>query len=264
MNVQALNITILGSGNMGGAMAKGLIRSGATTAQHLTVTRNHPETPAELAALGITTTQDNAAAVSTADLVLVALKPWAISEVLRSLVKSFRPDATVISLAAGVTLENLDADLGRAKTLRIVRAMPNTAVCVKAGVTALASDSEEGLELAKELFSAVGLAVVLPEKQFDVMTALSGCGIAHALRFLRAGMSAGLEMGIPASLAGEIFAQVMKGAAELVLHSGNHPEVEVDRVCTPGGLTIRGLNEMERHAFTSAVIQGLLASLPKK
>ena len=145
-----------------------------------------------------------------------------------------------------------------------MRAMPNTAVGLCTGVTALAAETEAGLKAAKELFDHLGLAFEFPEERFSAITALSGCGIAHALRFLRAGQSAGLQMGIPAGLSGEIFAQVMMGAAALVLRSGNHPETEVDRVCTPGGLTIRGLNVMEAKGFTGAVVQGLLASLPEK
>lgn len=258
-----MKIVILGAGNMGGAIAKGLVRSDVPPTD-ITLTRSRPGTPDELAALGLTATQDNAAAVARADVVFVAIKPWAVSAVLQPLAPTLAPGATVISVAAGVSLSDLREDLSRAKGVRIVRAMPNTAVGLRCGVTALASDSAEALAVAKGLMGRLGLAVALPEERFGAVTALSGCGIAHALRFLRAGQEAGLQMGVPATLAGEIFAQVMKGAAELVLHSGNHPEAEVDRVCTPGGLTIKGINAMERAGFTGAVVQGLLASLPEK
>lgn len=258
-----MKIAILGAGNMGGAIAKGLVRS-AIPAADIALTRSRPGTPDDLAALGLTATQDNAAAIAHAEVVFVAIKPWAVSAVLQPLASAFAPGATVISVAAGVSLADLKEDLRRAKGVRIVRAMPNTAVGLCCGVTALASEDSEALALAKDLLGRLGLAVAFPEERFGAITALSGCGIAHALRFLRAGQEAGLQMGVPATLAGEIFAQVMKGAAELVLHSGNHPEAEVDRVCTPGGLTIRGINAMERAGFTGAVVEGLLASLPEK
>ncbi len=258
-----MKIAILGAGNMGGAIAKGLVRSGLSPAD-IVLTRARPGTPEDLAALGLAVVQDNAAAVRQADVVFVAIKPWAVSAVLQPLASAFTSGATLISVAAGVSLSDLREDLSRAKGVRIVRAMPNTAVGLCCGVTALASESAEGLSVAKELMGRLGLAVEFPEERFGAITALSGCGIAHALRFLRAGQEAGLQMGVPATLAGEIFAQVMKGAAELVLHSGNHPEAEVDRVCTPGGLTIKGINAMERAGFTGAVVEGLLASLPEK
>ena len=258
-----MKIAILGAGNMGGAIAKGLVRSGVAAGDIL-LTRTQPETPEDLAAAGLRVGTDNAAAVRGADVVFVAVKPWLVSATLQPLAGAFAAGTVVISVAAGVSLAELRQDLGRARGVAIARAMPNTAVGLCCGVTGVAAETPEALATAKDLMGRLGLAVALPEDKFGAMTALSGCGLAHALRFLRAGQEAGLEMGVPAKMAGEIFAQVMKGAAELVLHSGNHPEAEVDRVCTPGGLTIKGLNAMERAGFTGAVVAGLLASLPEK
>lgn len=258
-----MKIAILGSGNMGGAIAKGLVRSGLAAAD-ITLTRTQPGAPEDLAALGLAVTTDNAAAATAADTVFVAVKPWLVSAVLQPLAGALRPGTLVVSVAAGVTLAELREDLGRAKGVRLARVMPNTAVGLCCGVSAVAGESPEAAEAATALMGRLGLTFVCGEERFGAVTALSGCGIAHALRFLRAGQEAGLEMGVPAKAAGEIFAQVMKGAAELVLRSGNHPEAEVDRVCTPGGLTIKGINAMERAGFTGAVVQGLLASLPEK
>ena len=258
-----MKIVLLGAGNMGGAIAKGLVRSGIAAAD-VTLTRTQPGTPEDLAALGLRVTTDNAAAVAGADVVFVAVKPWLVSAVLQPLAGAIPAGALVVSVAAGVTLAELRQDLSRAKGVRLARVMPNTAVGLCCGVTAIAGETPEARDAAKALMDRLGLTVLCGEDRFGAITALSGCGIAHALRFLRAGQEAGLEMGVPAQAAGEIFAQVMKGAAELVLHSGNHPEAEVDRVCTPGGLTIKGINAMERAGFTGAVVQGLLASLPEK
>ncbi len=258
-----MKIVILGAGNMGGAIAKGLVRAGVPAAD-VVLTRASAGTPEDLAALGLRVSRDNAAEVREADVVFVAVKPWLVSQVLQPLAGALKAGATVLSVAAGVSLAELRQDLGRAKGVRLGRIMPNTAVALCCGVTAVAAETPEALEVAQGLVGRLGLTVVCGEDRFGAITALSGCGIAHALKFLRAGQEAGLEMGVPAKMAGEIFAQVMKGAAELVLHSGNHPEAEVDRVCTPGGLTIKGINAMERAGFTGAVVEGLLASLPEK
>lgn len=260
-----MKIAIIGAGNMGGAIATGLARAGVAKPEEILFAHPHPGLPPELEQKGFRTTTSNEEAVADAEFVFLAVKPHLVSAVLQPLAHAIMPGATVISVVAGVTLADLREDLGRARHgVKLVRAMPNTALALCEGVTALAAETEEGLKSAQGLLERVGLAFVFPEERFDAITALSGCGIAHALRFLRAGQAAGLQMGIPAKLAGDIFAQVMMGAAALVLRSGNHPETEVDRVCTPGGLTIRGLNVMEAQGFTGAVVQGLLASLPEK
>ncbi len=258
-----MKIAILGVGNMGGALAKGFLHSGIAPAD-IVLSRVRPGTPQALEGLGLRVLQDNTEAVREADVVFVAVKPHTVGAVLQPLAGALKLEATVISVAAGVMLAELEGHLRLARSASVVRAMPNTAVELGCGVTALASNGPAGLSVAQALMARLGLVVEFPEAQFDALTALSGCGIAYALRFLRAGQEAGVQMGISAAMASDIFAQVMKGAAELVLRTGNHPEVEIDRVCTPGGLTIRGINALERAGFTSAVVQGLLASLPEK
>ncbi len=252
-----MKIAILGAGNMGGAIARGLLTSGVMP-DELVLTRRTPEVPKALADLGLTIETQNTVAVAEAEVVIVAVKPWLVSELLQDL--PLKPETTVISVAAKVSLEELKTDVRHLKGIHVVRAMPNTAVALRCGVTALAASDESGMSVARALFERLGMVVDVPEEKFPAMTALSGCGIAHALRFLRAGQTAGVEMGIPATDAAQLFAQVMKGAAELILQTRHHPEEEIDRVCTPGGLTIQGLHALEEAGFSAAVVQGLLAS----
>ncbi len=254
-----MKIAILGAGNMGGAIAQGLVRAGVSP-ETLWLTRRHAELSSELAALGLKVTQDNGAAVADAEVVILAVKPWLVAEVLAPLAQTFKLGTTVISVAAKVSLAALRENLSGAPNLHLVRAMPNTAVALGCGVTALAASSPEGLTCAQALFGKLGLALAIAEEKFAAVTALSGCGIAHALKFLRAGQLAAVEMGLPAELSQQIFAQVMKGAAALVEQPETHAEREIDRVCTPGGLTIQGINALEDAGFTAAVIHGLKAS----
>ncbi len=253
-----MKVTLLGAGNMGGAIARGLVGGGFDVADLTLVTRSGRVAP-EVEALGADVTQDAIAAVSEADVVIVAVKPWLVEELLTDLVQHFKPGATVISVAANVSLWELSGWCDDT-TFKLVRAMPNTAVALGCGVTALASESTDGLAVAKELFAPLGMVVEVSEGQLAAVTSLSGCGIAYALKFLRAGQLAAVRMGLPAAQGQEIFAQVMRGAAALLDKPGAHAECEIDRVCTPGGLTIQGLNALEAKGFTDSVIEGFLAA----
>ncbi len=249
-----MKIAILGAGNMGCAIARGLLAAGVPAAE-MVVSRRSAGVPEVLSGTGIAVVQDNQLAVADATIIIVAVKPWLVTDVLQEL--TLPEGAVVISVAAGVTLVELQLDFPGVK---FVRAMPNTAVALREGVTALAAEDVAELTVARELFEKLGLVVEVPENKFAAMTALSGCGIAHALRFLRAGQLAAIEMGLSATEGAAIFAQVMKGAAAVASQAGAHPEAEIDRVCTPGGLTITGVNALEAKGFTAAVIEGLLAS----
>lgn len=254
-----MKLAILGGGNMGLAMARGLLKAQAFAPDAITFGTPHPD-KLPLTELGCRATADNCAAVAGAEIILLAVKPYLAASVLRAVAGSVTPGAMVLSVAAGVSLAALREALGPAAPGGLVRAMPNTAVGLGQGVVAYAAESPEGAARAGALLAAFGMVVPLAEAHFPAFTALSGCGIAHALRFLRAAQEAGVQMGLGTQAAKEIFAQTMIGAAQLVLENGSHPEAEVDRVCTPGGLTIRGLNAMEARGFTGAVIAGILAS----
>lgn len=257
------NITIIGGGNMGSAVAKGVVAAGVIAAGNITLTRRDEGRLKPLAEMGFKTTTDNNAAVREADIVLFAVKPWLILDVIKSVREDMRPGTLVMSVASGVSLSQLDEALGG--KFAIVRAMPNTAAGVLESVTAicLKGTNAEQESMANEIFGQIGMSVVIDESLMPAITALASCGIAHALRFIRALMESGIEMGLTSKQSAEIAAQTVKGAAELILKNGSHPEVEVDKVCTPKGVTITGINEMEHAGFTSAVIKGIMGSYNK-
>lgn len=256
-------IAIIGGGNMGSAIAKGIVASGTAEAQQITITRRTASALEPLAALGFQTSTDNNAAVATADIIILAVKPYLILDVIAGIKNSIPKGALIISVATGISLSQLADALGN--DTAIVRAMPNTAAEVRQSVTALClhnvSDTQRAT--AEEIFAQLGLSIVVDESLMPAITALASCGIAHALRFIRAAMEAGIEMGLTAKQSAAIAAQTVKGAAELVLVNGSHPEVEIDKVCTPKGVTITGINEMEHAGFTSAVIKGIMGSYNK-
>lgn len=266
-----MRITIIGSGNMGGAIALGLAKGTIVKASDITCTARSEETLARLkaanAALNVTT--DNRAAVRTADWVILAVKPWLVESVIREIRPALDLERQVIlSVAAGITLAQLEEFLSKRRIdeelidPRIIRVMPNTAIAVGSSMTFICEQRarQEEIDLALRLFNELGHAMLIEEKQMDAAMALASCGIAYALRYIRAAMAGGVELGIRPREAQEIVSYTVKGAADLLLANGSHPETEIDKVTTPGGITIKGLNEMEAAGFTSAVIRGLKAS----
>lgn len=258
-----MKITIIGGGNMGSAIANGIIAANYEKPQNITITRHNLEPLKPLADKGCCLTSNNNEAVRGANVVVFAVKPWLILDVIASVRADVPADALVISVATGISLEQLSSAFGGKQA--IVRAMPNTAAAVGESVTALClcNTSAEQQKTAEDIFSQMGLSITINESLMPAITALASCGIAHALRFIRAMMEAGIEMGLTSKQSAEIAAQTVKGAAQLILTNGSHPEVEVDKVCTPKGVTITGINEMEHAGFTSAVIKGIMGSYNK-
>ena len=163
----------------------------------------------------------------------------------------------------GAVPSSIRAALGDKKSLRIFIIMPNTAISIGASMTFIVpvvSDAKSA-EQVRTVFAAMGDAMVITEKQLPAATALASCGIAYAMRYVRAASEGGVELGFKADLAETIVLQTMRGAVDLLKASGNHPEAEIDKVTTPGGLTIKGLNAMEEAGFTNSVIRGLKASV---
>ncbi len=252
-------ITVIGGGNMGGALIEGWLKSGKTTASDIVVGDASETTRRRFQELGLTAYADNREAVKTADRILIAVKPWYVEDVAREIRSSLKPGAIVVSAAAGVSLESLGSFLGTGTP--VFRAIPNIAAAFGAGMTFVCCGESDEAHAPQvlELFRQVGEAESIPEKLLDSAMITGSCGTAYALRYLRAAMEASIEMGIGADLARTIVAQTMKGAAEIVLRSGSHPEQLIDQVTTPGGSTIVGLNAMERSGFTPAVIEAHLA-----
>lgn len=257
-----MKISIIGAGNMGGAIAKGLIYSKAVAGADLTVSDISQTNLDCIKGLdsAITVTMDNKQAAKDANIVILAVKPWLVQPVLLDLSTVIDDDAMLVSIAAGIDFEFLSHTLD--KNICMFRVMPNTAISLNESMTLIASRdaSKAQEEIVLGLFEKLGKAVLIAEKMMGPATSVASCGIAYALRYMRAATEGAVELGFPAAVATEIVAQTMKGAVELILQTNSHPEVEIDKVCTPGGWTIKGLNEMEAYGFTNAVIKGLKAN----
>ncbi len=258
------SIAIIGGGNLGTAMAEGLIKSAFAAPDTITVTRRSVSQLQALSAKGVNVSDNNQAAVENSDVIIVALKPFNLKEVLEGLKNSFDPKRhIVISVVTGIYLKDLAAIIGN--DVPLFRAMPNTAIAIQESVTCLChrEASEDQAKYVATLFSQVGITIPIDEKLMDAATVLGACGIAFALRFIRAATQGGIEIGFDAKTANLISAQTVKGAAELLLKLNHHPEEEIDKVTTPKGCTIVGLNEMEHQGFSSSLIKGISASYQK-
>ena len=260
-----MKLAIIGTGNMGGAIARGLIAAGSWQAGNLICTAGSNAGLARIQATlpGVQTTRDNRQAASEADIILLAVKPW----LMREVIEEIRPALNfsrhiIISVAAGISLREMEQHLAAPTQPVLFRAMPNTAVAVLDGVTFICQQNatEEQTSMVDRLFGALGYTVVTDEQHLAAGTALASCGIAFAMRYIRAAMEGGVELGFRPEEAARIVEHTVHGAASLLLQSGMHPEVAIDQVTTAGGITIRGLNAMERSGFTAAVIDGLKAS----
>lgn len=257
-------IAIIGGGNLGKAIAEGLVKSGFTLPGHVLVTRRNMETIRHLEEKGILVGNDNIEAVRFADLVILAVKPFQVGEVLRQASSALDPERHLLcSVVTGVTLADLAGILG--ERFPVVRAMPNTAIAIQESMTCLCSNHVDPARLGyvQDLFGQLGKVVQIDERLMDAATVLGACGIAYALRFIRANIQGGIEIGFDAATATLIAAQTVKGAAELLIQTGRHPEQEIDKVTTPKGCTIAGLNEMEHQGFSSSLIKGITASFEK-
>ena len=258
-----MKIAIIGAGSMGSAIAQGLLQHNALEACNLCIADLNAAALAPFKALGAQTFEFATAAVKEADLAVVAVKPWLAKEVMRSVSSALQPAAMVASIAAGITLAQMQEEL---KGRTLFRVMPNIAVLAAQSMTFIASDnaSEEQAQAMLNLFGLLGKSVFIPEQQMAAATALSSCGIAYAMRYISANMRAGVELGFTAEFAKEVMLQTVQGAVSLLKQTGEHPEKEIDKVTTPNGLTIRGLNELEHSSFTSAVINAVKTSFKKE
>ena len=253
-----MNIAIIGAGNMGGATALGL--AGALPDVRITVTAKHAATLEKFAARGLQTSCDNVAAARGADIVVLGVKPWLVQSVLEEL-KPVLAGKLLVSFAAGIPAADLAGFVAGCGLTGLYAVIPNLAIEVGESMTFIheISGSAETLAQVRGLFDAVGKTAVVDERRLHAGMMLASCGIAFALRYARASAEGGVELGLYPKEAIEAALQTVKGAAALLEARGSHPEAEIDRVTTPGGVTIRGLNAMEDAGFTAAVIAGLKA-----
>ena len=256
-------IAIIGVGNMGSAIAVGLIKSGFMQPADIIVADKKEASLAGMKQLGVAVAEDNLEAAKVAEVVLLAVKPYHITQVIEEIKPAFNPGKILISIVAGVGISEIGEMAG--KELPIFRVMPNTAIALQESLTCISANENTGphKKYVFEMFDKLGKTIEIGEELMAAATVLSSCGIAFALRYIRAAMQGGIEIGFGAEMAQLITAQTVKGATELILQSGNHPEREIDKVTTPMGVTITGLNEMEHKGFSSSLIQGVMASYKK-
>lgn len=262
MNKQ--HIAILGSGNIGLALAKGLVRAKIFSPEQITLTRRNTAALSNLAAEGYNITDDNASAVKNADIVVLAILPQQLNKLLNEIkVAANQTQHLLISVVSGVSCADIRNQL--ALDVQVVRAMPNTAIAIGHSMTCIATDnaSPASVSLVKSLFDTVGVSIQINEELMTSATALCACGIAFFLRSIRAASQGGTEIGFHAHDALKMAAQTAKGAADLLLQLASHPEQEIDKVTSPKGCTIAGLNEMEHNGFSSALIKGIKVSAEK-
>ncbi|ADY53730.1 pyrroline-5-carboxylate reductase [Pseudopedobacter saltans DSM 12145] len=252
------SIAILGTGNMGAYIALGLSKSGMCDPASITLTRRNLDALAEYKSQGFNISNDNVAAAKEANIIILGVLPQQLNEVLDQIAPVVDESKhLIVSIISGVSSVDIQKKLN--KNIEVIRVMPNTAIAINQSMTCIAGDhaSKENIELVKNIFSTVGVAMVIKEDLMPAATALCSSGIAFFLRTIRAATEAGVQMGFHSHEALEMASQTVKGAADLLIQLGGHPEVQIDRVTSPKGCTIAGLNEMEHNGFSSALIKGI-------
>ena len=252
-----MKIAIIGAGAMGGAIAEGALK--ANLAHEVIVSNPSTGKLEPFAQAGMKTTTDNREAVAEADLVVLAVKPWIVEVVLAEIRDLLTADKILVSLAAGIGGEKLQ--LWTCGVCKLFLAIPNIAIAQQLSMTFVApvNAMEEDTARVVDFFGEMGKTCICDEQHLRAGMALASCGIAYAFRYIRAASEGGVELGFKARQAQEIVMQTLKGAVALLEAEGLHPEEAIDCVTTPGGTTIKGLNEMEHAGFTSSVIRGLKA-----
>ncbi len=257
-----MKIAIIGVGNLGLAVAKGILNSNGATTMYLTK-RNTSEI-SEFEKYGnVTVTSDNREAVKNADILIFAVQPSQFESILTDIKNLLNDTHVVISTITGFSISKIEAIIG--SDHNIIRSMPNTAISVGKSMTCICAN-EKGksrIELAKSIFNRMGHSMEIPEEQMQAATVICASGIAFWMRLIRATTQGAIQLGFDAKEAQELAMHTANGAAGLLIESGSHPEAEIDKVTTPKGCTIQGLNEMEHQGLSSSLIQGIVASFEK-
>ncbi len=255
-------LAVVGAGNMGEALVRGLLNAGALTADRIVATVRRGERLAYLkSTYGIEVVTDNSAAVSGADVVILAVKPQILDRVLVEVAPAVRPSALVISIAAGIPTQVIEGRL--AAGAHVCRAMPNTPAIVDAGATAIAPGAHahaEDLAQARTIFEAVGEVTEVEEYLLDAVTGLSGSGPAYVFMIIEALADAGVKVGLPRYQAQALAAQTVLGSAKLLIDTGEHPGVLKDKVTSPGGTAIAGLHTLEQGGLRTTLINAVVAA----
>ncbi len=262
-----MKIAVIGGGNMGGAIAAGAIKASIVAPQDVTISHLEPKCHELFGEFlpQIKIEDDNAKAIEGADLVVVAVKPWMMSEVLGEVCPAIdRQNQALVSIAAGVDFSALKdmmkcAELG---DLGMYRIIPNTAIAIAQSVSFICRNNTTQLqdEQLLQIFDSLGASFLIEESQMTPLTSLSSCGIAFAYKYMDASIEGGVELGIDQDLARKVVLQTVRGALMMLETNGTMPQPEIDKVTTKGGITFKGLDAMAENGFTEAVKSGLRAS----
>jgi len=257
-----MKIAIIGVGNLGLSIAKGLLSNNLITSLYLTK-RHINELEGFSSNKKVVITSDNALAIQNSDILIFAVQPNHFGAVLRKNKQYFTAKHSIISTITGFSIEKIEDIIG--KEFSIVRAMPNTAIAVGKSMTCISSNEKAILSLnnAIKIFDTLGKTLVIPEKQMQAATVVCASGIAFWMRLIRATSQAAIQLGFDAKEAQQLAMHTAEGAANLLINTGNHPEEEIDKVTTPQGCTIEGLNEMEHKGLSSSLIHGMVKSFEK-
>ncbi|MFV0541147.1 MAG: pyrroline-5-carboxylate reductase [Aestuariibaculum sp.] len=257
-----MKIAIIGIGNLGSSIANGLIKGEMFSTLYLS-NRNIAKIDFFKAIDNVMVTTNNALAIEQSDMVIFALQPKHMDKVLQNVAHKITNKQVVVSVAAGVDIARIENIIGNDKS--IIRVMPNTAISIGKSMTCIApnKNAEDKVDLVKNVFNELGTTMVISEDLVQAATVICASGIAFWMRLVRATTQGAIQLGFEAEQAHELATQTCYGAASLLLESGRHPEQEIDRVTTPSGCTIEGLNAMEHKGLSSALIQGIVASFEK-
>lgn len=254
-------IAFIGGGNMAEAIMRGLLREDVGVG--ICVAEINPRRRDQLAAQfpNVRVVDDAVEAAGWGEVVILAIKPQQADSALDMIIRVVTPDKLVISIMAGLPTAKIEANL--APGCRVVRAMPNTPGLIGAGATAVCSGrkaSADDLDLARQIFALVGVAVAVDEKLMDAVTGLSGSGPAYVFTFIEAMADAGVKNGLPRDVAAQLAAQTVLGAARMVVETGEHPTLLKEKVTSPGGTTIAGLHALETGGFRGVVMNAVEAA----
>ena len=255
-------IAILGAGNLGISIATGIVEKKLKLPSDIFLTRRHSSLLDKYRDLGYRVSSDSKKAVEQSEIIFLCVQPKQIDALIEVIKPILRKDHILVSVITGVSLDLLREKISG--VVQLVRAMPNTAVAIGQSMTCLATQgADTALEKVEPLFQTLGLTLLIEERLMQAATVLGASGIAFFMRYLRAATQAGVQMGFDTEEAQKIAVQTAKGAASLILAHNSHPEVEIDKVTTPQGCTIEGLNEMEHQGFSSSLIKGVMTSFNK-
>lgn len=257
-----MKVAIIGAGSLGQSIAKGLLKNKVVSSLYLT--KRNLDTLKDFKRFkAVNLTTDNQEAVKNSDIIIFAVQPRHLREILEKLKYKLDKEKIIISVITGFSIGKIENIIGAKH--HIIRAMPNTAASVGQSMTCLSTNEKgkEIIDIAKRIFDSLGSSMEIPEDQLQAATVICASGIAFWMRLIRATTQGAIQLGFEADEAYQLAKQTCFGAASLLKNSGNHPEAEIDKVTTPGGCTIEGLNEMEHQGLSSSLIKGINVSFDK-